>query len=92
MTSGRAGGRVEALYHQMLVSPVHERAVALTAAYRDDPALQADVQSLLGQAESAAGFLAVPPLRAAIGRTRIFRLDNDSPSATIPDAAVPVRL
>jgi hypothetical protein len=57
--------RIEALYHEMLARPVRERAPALGAACAGDAALQADVQSLLDQPESAAGFLATPPMDLA---------------------------
>ena len=46
----------------MRARPADERAAALAAACPDDPALQAEVQLLLDQPESAAGFLrALPP-------------------------------
>jgi hypothetical protein len=54
--------RIEALYHEMLARPEHERAAALGAACAGDAALLADVQSLLDQPESAAGFLATPAM------------------------------
>ena len=57
--------RIEALYHEMLARPVHERAAALVAACAGDAALQAEVQSLLDQPESAAGFLATPAMELA---------------------------
>ena len=57
--------RAEALYHEMLARPVHERASALAAACANDPALAADVQSLLDQPDSASGYFASPPLDVA---------------------------
>ena len=57
--------RIEALYHEMRARPAHERAAALVAACAGDAALQAEVQSLLDQPESAAGFLATPALDVA---------------------------
>ena len=57
--------RVEALYHDVLARPVDERAAALVAGCAGDAALQAEVQSLLDQPESAAGFLATPALDLA---------------------------
>ena len=57
--------RIEALYHEMLAHPEDERAAALAAACPGDAALQAEVQSLLDQPESAAGFLATPAMEVA---------------------------
>jgi serine/threonine-protein kinase len=57
--------RIEALYHDMRARPVHERAAALSVACGDDAALRADVQSLLDQPGSAAGFLAAPVMEIA---------------------------
>ena len=57
--------RVEALYHEILARPAHERAAALAAACPDDPALAAEVQSLLDQPESAAGLFAAPAIDVA---------------------------
>ena len=57
--------RIEALYHEMLARPAPERAAALGAACAGDAALQAEVQSLLDQPESAAGFLATPAMDLA---------------------------
>ena len=57
--------RIEALYHEMLARPVDERTPALGAACQGDAALQAEVQSLLDQPESAAGFLATPAMEVA---------------------------
>src|SRR5207248_10379114 len=57
--------RIEALYHEMLGRPEHERATALRAACAGDAGLQADVQSLLDQPASAVGFLAAPALDVA---------------------------
>jgi serine/threonine protein kinase len=57
--------RIEALYHEMRARPVHERAAALSAACAGDAALQAEVQSLLDQPESAAGFFATPVMELA---------------------------
>ena len=57
--------RVEALFHEMLARPADERAAALAAACAGDAALQADVQSLLDQSESTAGFLATPAIDLA---------------------------
>src|SRR3954470_11548279 len=56
--------RIEALYHGMLARPLEERAAALSAACSGDIELQADVQSLLEQPQSTAGFLATPALDA----------------------------
>lgn len=47
--------RIDTLYHEMLARPLDERAAALSAACSGDIELQADVQSLLDQPESAAG-------------------------------------
>jgi Tol biopolymer transport system component len=58
--------RIETLYHEMLPRPVHERTAALVAACAGDASLQAEVQSLLDQPESAAGFLAIPALNVAV--------------------------
>ena len=57
--------RVEALYHETLERPANERAAALAAACAGDAALSLEVQSLLDQPESAAGFLATPALEVA---------------------------
>ncbi|MBX7187159.1 MAG: serine/threonine-protein kinase [Vicinamibacteria bacterium] len=57
--------RVEALYHQMLERPAQERVAALAAACPHDPALAAEVQSLLDQPESTAGLFASPALDLA---------------------------
>ena len=57
--------RVESLYHEMLARPVQQRAAALAAACSGDPALVAEVQSLLDQPKSAAGFLASPAMNVA---------------------------
>ncbi len=57
--------RIEALYHEMKARPMRERAAALVGACAGDAALQAEVQSLLDQPESAAGFLARPALDVA---------------------------
>ena len=57
--------RVEALYHAMLARPLDERAAALAAACADDVTLQADVQSLLDQPVSGAGFLSTPAMAVA---------------------------
>jgi len=54
--------RIEGLYHEMLARPPSERAAALVAACPGDVALQAEVQSLLDQPVSAAGFLVNPAL------------------------------
>ena len=64
MTTDR-WSRIEALYHEMLRHPVHERSAALVAACPDDPALQAEVQSLLDQPESAPGFPDIPVVNVA---------------------------
>ena len=52
--------RVETLYHEMLSRPPQERAAALAEACPDDPEFAAEVQSLLDQPGSAAGFLVTP--------------------------------
>src|SRR5262245_33676170 len=57
--------RVEALYHAMLERPLSERAAALAAACADDVTLQADVQSLLDQLATGAGFLSTPAMAVA---------------------------
>ena len=57
--------RVETLFHDVLARPADERTAALVAACADDAALQADVQSLLDQSESLAGFLATPAMDVA---------------------------
>jgi predicted Ser/Thr protein kinase len=57
--------RVEALYHAMLARPLDERAAAPAAACADDVTLQADVQSLLNQPASGAGFLSTPAMAVA---------------------------
>ena len=59
--------RIETLYHEMLARPVDERAAALSAACSGDIELQTDVQSLLDQPQSAAGFLATPALNVVAG-------------------------
>ena len=51
MTSDR-WRRIDALYHEMVARPAHERAAALVAACLGDAALQVEVQSLLDQPES----------------------------------------
>ena len=48
-----------------LARPTNERAAALAVACPDDPSLAAEVQSLLDQPESAAGFLKRPALEVA---------------------------
>jgi len=58
----RRWNRVDALYHEILSRPPHERAAALAAACPDDPGLAAEVQSLLDQPGSAAGFMVTPVL------------------------------
>ena len=63
MTSDR-WRRIQALYHEMLARPVHERAGALAAACAGDSAMQAEVQSLLDQPEAAGG-LATTDMKAA---------------------------
>jgi hypothetical protein len=60
--------RIEALYHETLARPEHERGAALAAACLGDAALQAEVQSLLDQ--SAPGF---PYPRAGGRRHRLAR-------------------
>jgi len=57
--------RVEALYDAMLAYPFHERDVALAAACGDDVEMQADVQSLLDQPATDAGFLSAPAIAVA---------------------------
>jgi len=64
MTSDR-WRHIDALYREIVVRPVHERAAALVAACLGDAALQAEVQSLLDQPESEAGFLATPAMELA---------------------------
>ena len=64
MTSDR-GRRIEALYHQVLSHPLHERAEALAAACAGDSALQAEVQSLLDQPERV-GLLGTPAVNVAV--------------------------
>jgi serine/threonine protein kinase len=59
--------RIEVLYHEMMACPVGARAAALAEACEGDVALQADVQLLLDQPESAAGFLATPAMELAAG-------------------------
>jgi serine/threonine protein kinase len=56
---------IETLYHEMLARPVHEREAALVTACAGDASLHAEVQSLLDQPQSAAGFLATPALEIA---------------------------
>src|SRR5262245_55186513 len=63
MTSDRRR-RVEALYHEVLAHPLHERAEALAAACAGDSALRAEVQSLLDQPESV-GLPGTPVVNAA---------------------------
>jgi serine/threonine-protein kinase len=58
--------RIEALYHELRARPMHERAAALVAASPEDAALRAEVQSLLDQADSAIGFLSMPPGAAGV--------------------------
>ena len=67
--------RVDTLYHEMLARPLEERAAALSAACSGDAELQADVQSLLDQPPSAAGFLATPALDVAANSSRRCRLN-----------------
>jgi len=57
--------RIDALYHEMLARPPGERASALAAACTDDPALLAEVQSLLDQPGSAEEFLNSPAVEVA---------------------------
>jgi serine/threonine protein kinase/Tol biopolymer transport system component len=57
--------RVEALFHETVARPAHERRASLAAACAGDDALQADVQSLLDQAALAPGFLATPAVELA---------------------------
>ena len=57
--------RIDTLYHEMLARPLDERAAALSAACAGDIELQTDVQSLLDQPQSTAGFLAMPALDVA---------------------------
>ena len=64
MTSDR-WRRIEALYHQVLAHPLHERAEALAAACAGDSALQAEVQSLLDQPERV-GVLGTPVVNVAV--------------------------
>jgi len=63
MTSDRRR-RVEALYHEVLAHPVHERAETLAAACAGDSALQAEVQSLLDQPEPV-GLVGTPAVNVA---------------------------
>ena len=56
--------RIEGLYHDVLAHPAAGRAAALAAACHGDAALQAEVQSLFDQPESAAGFLSAPPWKS----------------------------
>ena len=63
MTTDRQ--RIEGLYHDVLAHPADERAAALAAACHGDAALQAEVQSLLDQPESAAGFFSAPAVEVA---------------------------
>ena len=65
MTTTDRWRRIEALYHEMLARPMRERAAALVGACAGDAAIQAEVQSLLDQPESAAGFLGTPALEVA---------------------------
>jgi serine/threonine protein kinase/Tol biopolymer transport system component len=58
----RRWNRVNALYHEILSRPPHERAETLAAACPDDPELAAEVKSLLDQPGSAAGFMVTPVL------------------------------
>jgi Tol biopolymer transport system component len=60
--------RLQALYHEMLARPPHERAAALAAECPGDPALAAEAQALLDQPESAAGPLGTPALEIAAHR------------------------
>jgi Tol biopolymer transport system component len=59
--------RIEALYHEMLDRPEDERGAALDRACAEDRALQAEVELLLAQEASAAGFLDTPALNVAAG-------------------------
>ena len=54
--------RIDRLYHEMLARPLDERAEALSAACSGDAELQSELQSLLDQPQSTAGFLATPAL------------------------------
>src|SRR5688572_28681189 len=53
--------RIEVLYHEVLAHPVHERAAALEAGCHDDAALRGEVQSLLDQPDSGAGYFVSGP-------------------------------
>src|SRR5215203_5210682 len=57
--------RVEALFHEMVARPAHERRPSLAAACDGDDTLEAEVQSLLDQSELAPGFLATPAVEIA---------------------------
>ena len=59
--------RIEVLYHEMMAYPVDARAAALAEACEGDVELQANVQFLLDQPESAAGFLATSAMELAAG-------------------------
>ena len=57
--------RVEALYHAALPRPLAERATFLREACADDEGLRHEVESLLAQPASDAGFLVTPALAVA---------------------------
>jgi serine/threonine protein kinase len=59
--------RIEALFHEMLLRPNAERHAALVVACEGDRALQEEVELLLAQHASAAGFLDTPALNVAAG-------------------------
>jgi serine/threonine-protein kinase len=65
MSTSERWQRVEALYHSALQQPPGERATFLRDACGDDEALRRDVESLLAQPASDAGFLQIPAIAVA---------------------------
>jgi serine/threonine-protein kinase len=57
--------RVESLCHAALARPAGERAAFLVEACSGDPTLRAEVESLIGRAESSASFLETPAIGVA---------------------------
>ncbi len=76
--------RVEEVFHHALELRPAARARFLEAACGDDPELRAEVESLLAQASSGEGFLAVPALEVAAA------LPLEPPEAPPPLRAVSV--
>jgi hypothetical protein len=58
--------KVEELYHRTLELPPHERPTFLVRSCSGDAELQAEVESLLDEAEKEEGILSSPELPAAL--------------------------